>query len=428
MIGSTPGFNGAATRTSRIAAAAMLAHLELILGNEKFLASLALALGLVELTPLVFGRLDAPFLDEGFGSLDATALDAALANSRRASGGKLVGIITRVRGVASEIDDVLRVRRLPGGNEVEPLDAAEREHFFDDAMAAGLLEAVTGIVQRLRIAHYTPPRTSRGSRGSRFYDYVVEAGLELGVEIRRKRLERQIRLDRRLETRAIIGFVEDRLPIRLQRRHFFERAFDSSCVFGDRSRPRIRALLRLKSIFEEMHQHDRKVGFEPSTLTAAQCVELVRELVNVERLPAMVSQGASLFFTPSREVSWSGARLRTNTSGHDPCCNIFIFTWRASRVRSRDIGATEQRQNHGNDRARARARCNSHASTGRTSRETPRRSLSEQRAAWSVREETALSAARSKAPCPSSVNQGRREVRRARRMTVQAERTTEYPA
>jgi len=46
--------------------------------------------------------------------------------------------------VASEIDDVIRVRRLPAGSTVERLDAAERERFFDDAIAAGLLEAVTG--------------------------------------------------------------------------------------------------------------------------------------------------------------------------------------------------------------------------------------------------------------------------------------------
>jgi len=114
-------------------------------GGEKFLASLSLALALVELTSLAGGRLDALFLDEGFGSLDATALDAALAElARRASGGKLIGVITHVRSVASEIDDVLRVRRLPGGSTVERLDAAERERFFDDAIAAGLLEAVTG--------------------------------------------------------------------------------------------------------------------------------------------------------------------------------------------------------------------------------------------------------------------------------------------
>ncbi len=133
------GFSILDGQTGQTRAAATLS------GGEKFLASLALALGLVELTSLAGGRLDALFLDEGFGSLDTTALDAALAElARRAGGRKLIGVITHVRSMASEIDDVLRVRRLPGGSEVERLDAAERERFFDDAMAAGLLEAITG--------------------------------------------------------------------------------------------------------------------------------------------------------------------------------------------------------------------------------------------------------------------------------------------
>src|SRR5262249_34360508 len=47
-------------------------------GGETFLASLALALGLVELAGRGGGRLDALFLDEGFGSLDANSLSEAL--------------------------------------------------------------------------------------------------------------------------------------------------------------------------------------------------------------------------------------------------------------------------------------------------------------------------------------------------------------
>lgn len=49
-------------------------------------------------------------------------------------------MITHVRGIAGEIDDVLRVRRLPGGSEVERVDAGERERFFEDALGAALLE------------------------------------------------------------------------------------------------------------------------------------------------------------------------------------------------------------------------------------------------------------------------------------------------
>ena len=110
-------------------------------GGEKFLASLALALALVEIAARAGGRLDAIFLDEGFGSLDASALDGALTElARRATSGKMIGVITHVRGIASEINTVLRVQCLPSGSVVTRLDAEEREALFEDA-ASGLLEA-----------------------------------------------------------------------------------------------------------------------------------------------------------------------------------------------------------------------------------------------------------------------------------------------
>src|SRR5207244_9741934 len=52
-------------------------------GGETFLASLALALGLVELAARGGGKLDALFLDEGCGSLAADALDEALSEPER---------------------------------------------------------------------------------------------------------------------------------------------------------------------------------------------------------------------------------------------------------------------------------------------------------------------------------------------------------
>jgi DNA repair protein SbcC/Rad50 len=109
-------------------------------GGESFLASLALALGLVELTARSGGRLDALFLDEGFGALDAGALDEALGElERRAGEGRLVGVISHVPAVAERIDDVLVVTRDPvHGSEVRRLDGAERERMLEAEAAAAL--------------------------------------------------------------------------------------------------------------------------------------------------------------------------------------------------------------------------------------------------------------------------------------------------
>jgi hypothetical protein len=59
-------------------------------GGESFLASLTLALGMVELAGRAGGRLDAVFLDEAFGGLDTTSLDAAIdaLETRAAAGGR----------------------------------------------------------------------------------------------------------------------------------------------------------------------------------------------------------------------------------------------------------------------------------------------------------------------------------------------------
>ncbi len=109
-------------------------------GGETFLGSLALALAVVEVTSRTGGKIEAMFLDEGFGTLDAAALDEALSElADRASGGHLIGVVTHVRGVAEIIETVLRVRRLAGGSVVERLDAVERAAYLEDELAAGLL-------------------------------------------------------------------------------------------------------------------------------------------------------------------------------------------------------------------------------------------------------------------------------------------------
>ncbi|MFZ1123878.1 MAG: SbcC/MukB-like Walker B domain-containing protein, partial [Candidatus Baltobacteraceae bacterium] len=110
-------------------------------GGETFLASLALALALVEVASRSGGKLDALFLDEGFGSLDAAALDDALSElAGRAKGGKLIGIVTHVRGIAEQIDTVLRVERRATGSEIRRLEGAELAALMEDEVRSGLLQ------------------------------------------------------------------------------------------------------------------------------------------------------------------------------------------------------------------------------------------------------------------------------------------------
>jgi exonuclease SbcC len=109
-------------------------------GGETFLASLALALALVELYSRTGGRLGALFLDEGFGSLDVDTLAAALDVLRAESGGdKLVAVISHLHAVAEAVDAVLWVEKGPGGSAARWLDGPETEALIRDDAAAGLL-------------------------------------------------------------------------------------------------------------------------------------------------------------------------------------------------------------------------------------------------------------------------------------------------
>ncbi len=117
-------------------------------GGEQFIASLALALGMVEMMARSGGRLESLFLDEGFGSLDRSNLDAAVeALGTVAAKGRMVGVISHVRAVAEQIDDVLAVERGVTGSRVRWLSREERGEMArldagGDASAAmgGLLE------------------------------------------------------------------------------------------------------------------------------------------------------------------------------------------------------------------------------------------------------------------------------------------------
>ena len=83
-------------------------------GGESFLASLALALGLSDVVLRRSGglRLDALFVDEGFGSLDEETLDDAVrALEGLGKSGRLVGVISHVPELRRRIPARIEVRR-----------------------------------------------------------------------------------------------------------------------------------------------------------------------------------------------------------------------------------------------------------------------------------------------------------------------------
>jgi DNA repair protein SbcC/Rad50 len=88
-------------------------------GGETFLASLALALELSEQVQRAAGavRLDSLFIDEGFGSLDAVALEtvASAIESLQLSG-RMVGIITHIRELTDRMPDCIVIEKGPGGS------------------------------------------------------------------------------------------------------------------------------------------------------------------------------------------------------------------------------------------------------------------------------------------------------------------------
>ncbi len=84
-------------------------------GGESFLASLALALGLAEVVQARAGgiQLDTIFIDEGFGSLDAEALDLAMqALADLIDSGRMVGVISHVEELKERMDARLEI--IPG--------------------------------------------------------------------------------------------------------------------------------------------------------------------------------------------------------------------------------------------------------------------------------------------------------------------------
>ncbi|MEA2460302.1 MAG: repair protein SbcC/Rad50 [Actinomycetota bacterium] len=93
-------------------------------GGETFLASLSLALALADqLTDLAAegaARLEAIFLDEGFGTLDTETLDVVAATVENlAATGRMVGIVTHVRDLAERVPIQFKVTKDTRSSSVE---------------------------------------------------------------------------------------------------------------------------------------------------------------------------------------------------------------------------------------------------------------------------------------------------------------------
>jgi len=90
-------------------------------GGETFLVSLALALGLADTVSHEAGgiQLETLFIDEGFGALDATTLDAVMdtLDSLR-DGGRVVGLVSHVLELRNRVPAQLEVRKARRGSTV----------------------------------------------------------------------------------------------------------------------------------------------------------------------------------------------------------------------------------------------------------------------------------------------------------------------
>ena len=98
-------------------------------GGETFLASLALALALGDeiagLAANGVARLDALFLDEGFGTLDENTLETvATTIEELGSRGRMVGIVTHVKDLADRLPVQYQVRKEGRSSRVTRVDAS----------------------------------------------------------------------------------------------------------------------------------------------------------------------------------------------------------------------------------------------------------------------------------------------------------------
>ena len=95
-------------------------------GGETFMAALSMALGLSDRVQSESGgiQLDTLFIDEGFATLDADALDNAMnCLARLQRNGRVIGIISHVSELLDLVDDKIIVRKTEGGSYVNVVSA-----------------------------------------------------------------------------------------------------------------------------------------------------------------------------------------------------------------------------------------------------------------------------------------------------------------
>lgn len=89
-------------------------------GGEKFLASLALSLAVVEIASNAGAKIEALFLDEGFASLDAATLEQAMLELRKRSrAGRMICVISHLSQVAQFVNDTISVVETADGSDIK---------------------------------------------------------------------------------------------------------------------------------------------------------------------------------------------------------------------------------------------------------------------------------------------------------------------
>jgi DNA repair protein SbcC/Rad50 len=111
-------------------------------GGETFLASLALALGLSEQVRALAvsdrARLDALFLDEGFGTLDPESLEVVVDAIEQLGGdGRMVGVITHVQELALRLPARIEVEKSPRGSRLRVVTEGDARPAVGSAAGRG---------------------------------------------------------------------------------------------------------------------------------------------------------------------------------------------------------------------------------------------------------------------------------------------------